>query len=60
TLEDWLGYFLLFAGFVAGATAGGFISLVTGGTQMLAVASVVCALTTGYTYLYADRRGLWK
>lgn len=60
TLEDWLGYFLLFAGFSAGATAGGFVSLVTGGSQMLAVASVVCALTTAYTYLYADRRGLWK
>lgn len=60
TLEDWLGYFLLFAGFVVGATAGGFVSVITGGTQMLAVASVVCALTTAYTYLYVDRRGIWQ
>lgn len=60
TVEDWLGYFLLFAGFVAGATAGGFVSAITGGTQMLAVASVVCALTTAYTYLYVDRRGIWS
>lgn len=60
SLADWLGYFLLFAGFVAGAAAGGFVSMVTGGTQMLVVASVVCALTTAYTYLYVDRRGLWQ
>jgi uncharacterized membrane protein YoaK (UPF0700 family) len=60
TLEDWLGYFLLFAGFAGGAAAGGFISVVTGGTQMLVAASGVCAVTTAYTYLYVDRRGLWQ
>lgn len=59
-LADWLGYFLLFCGFVGGATFGGCISLVAGGSQMLGVATVVCALTTGYTFLYADRRDLWK
>lgn len=59
-LDDWFGYFMLFAAFVAGATFGGCISLVAGGTEMLAVASVVCALTTGYAYLYADRRALWQ
>ncbi|KAA1249267.1 DUF1275 domain-containing protein, partial [Mycobacterium simiae] len=45
-VEDWLGYFLLFASFVCGATVGGFISLVVGGTQMLAAAATVCAATT--------------
>jgi hypothetical protein len=39
-----------------GATAGGCISLVVSGSEMLAVATVVCALTTGYTYFHADRR----
>lgn len=58
-LADWLGYFLLFASFVFGATVGGCISLIAGGTQMLAVASLVSALTTGYTYFYADRRAIW-
>ncbi|OMC43836.1 hypothetical protein A5745_03105 [Mycobacterium sp. IS-2888] len=56
--SDWLGYFLLFASFVAGATVGGAISLIVNGTLMLVVASVVCALTTGYTYFHQDRRAL--
>ncbi len=59
-LADWLGYFLLFASFTGGAAGGGFISSSTGGSSMLAIASVVCAFTTGYTYLYVDRRALWK
>jgi uncharacterized membrane protein YoaK (UPF0700 family) len=57
-LSDWLGYFLLFASFVLGAIAGGCISLVLNGTGMLVAASVVCALTTGYTYFHQDRRAL--
>ncbi|KLO32220.1 YoaK family protein [Mycobacterium haemophilum] len=55
---DWLGYFLLFASFVLGAALGGAISVLVSGTQMLAVAAVVCALTTGYTYFHSDRRAL--
>jgi uncharacterized membrane protein YoaK (UPF0700 family) len=57
-VSDWLGYFLLFASFVVGATVGGGISLVVNGTGMLVVASVVCALTTAYTYFHQDRRAL--
>jgi uncharacterized membrane protein YoaK (UPF0700 family) len=52
----WLGYFLLYVSFLAGATIGGCISLVVNGSAMLAVAAAVCALTTGYTYCHADRR----
>jgi uncharacterized membrane protein YoaK (UPF0700 family) len=54
--SDWLGYFLLFASFVLGAVIGGGISLVVNGTWMLVVASVMCALTTAYTYFHQDRR----
>ena len=57
-LSDWLGYFLLFASFILGATAGGGISLIVNGTGMLVVASAVCAVTTGYTYFHQDRRAL--
>nr|WP_134426204.1 YoaK family protein [Mycobacterium ulcerans] len=57
---DWLGYFMLLASFILGATVGGTISLVVSGTQMLAVASTVCALTTGFTYFHSDRRALLK
>src|ERR1700751_1742229 len=58
TAADWLGYFLLFASFVLGGAIGGCISLVVNGTWMLAVASVVCAATTGYTYFHQDRRAV--
>jgi uncharacterized membrane protein YoaK (UPF0700 family) len=57
-VSDWLGYFLLFASFVLGAAVGGCISTVVNGTGMLIAASVVCALTTGYTYFHQDRRAL--
>ena len=57
-LSDWLGYFLLFASFILGATAGGGISLIVNGTGMLVVASAVCAVTTAYTYFHQDRRAL--
>lgn len=59
-VSDWLGYFLLCASFMVGAAAGGVISLILGGTQMLAAASIVCAVTTGYTYFHSDRRALLK
>jgi uncharacterized membrane protein YoaK (UPF0700 family) len=57
---DWLGYFLLYISFIVGAVVGGCISLVVSGSQMLLVATVVCALTTGYTYFHQDRRTLLK
>jgi uncharacterized membrane protein YoaK (UPF0700 family) len=58
TAADWLGYLLLFASFALGAAVGGGISLVVNGLWMLVVASVVCALTTVYTYFHQDRRAL--
>ncbi len=56
--SDWLGYFLLLASFVVGATVGGFISVIVNGTWMLVLATVACALTTAYTYFHQDRRAL--
>ncbi|MBY0442904.1 MAG: DUF1275 domain-containing protein [Mycobacteriaceae bacterium] len=55
TAAEWLGYFLLFTSYVSGAAAGGFISLVVSGTQMIAIAAVMCSLMTGYTYFHAHR-----
>ncbi|HZU49183.1 MAG TPA: YoaK family protein [Mycobacterium sp.] len=57
---DWLGHFLLFASFVAGGLTGGCICSAVSGSQLLAAAAVVCAVTTGYTYFYSDRRGVMK
>jgi uncharacterized membrane protein YoaK (UPF0700 family) len=57
---DWLGYFLLYISFIVGAVAGGLISLVANGSQMLAFATAVCSLTAGYTYFHGDRRALLR
>lgn len=58
TAADWLGYFLLFASFLLGAAFGGVISLFVDGTAMLVAASVVCAVTSLYTYFRFDRRAV--
>ncbi len=55
---DWLGYFLLLASFMVGAAVGDFISVVVNGTWMLVMATVLCTLTTAYTYVHQDRRAL--
>ncbi len=57
---DWLGYFMLLASFMVGAAVGGLIGVVVNGTWMLVMATVLCALTTGYTYFHQDRRALLK
>ncbi|WP_072802675.1 YoaK family protein [Rhodococcoides yunnanense] len=48
--KDWLEYFLLYAAFTAGAVIGGVMSLFITGPQVLVAATVVCAITTLYTY----------
>lgn len=50
SITDWLGYFLLYAAFAAGAVIGGVMSLAITGPQVLIAATVVCAVTTLYTY----------
>lgn len=60
TVRDWLGHFMLLAGYMSGAVVGGCISLVAGGTWMLGIATVVCLLATWYTHRYAGRRGVWE
>ena len=57
-VTEWLGYFLLVSSYVVGAAFGGCISLIFNGTGMLIAATVMCALTTGYTYFHQDRRAL--
>jgi len=54
---DWLGYFLLYTAFCAGALLGGLLSLLVAGWAMLITATVVCLITTCYTYLHLDRHG---
>ncbi|MFI7664006.1 YoaK family protein [Nocardia sp. NPDC049526] len=54
---DWLGYLLLYAAFCAGALLGGLLSLIVAGWAMLITATVVCLITTCFTYLHLDRHG---
>ncbi len=58
TAADWVGYLLLFASYLVGALVGGFVSLAFAGSQMLAVATLVGAVTSVYTYFHADRRAM--
>lgn len=60
SVADWLSPFVLWASFMLGSTIGGCISLFVNGPKMLVAASVVCALTSVYTYFHADRRALLK
>jgi uncharacterized membrane protein YoaK (UPF0700 family) len=48
--KDWLEYFMLYAAFTIGAVVGGLMSLAITGPQVLIAATVVCAITTLYTY----------
>ena len=48
--RDWLEYFLLYAAFISGAVLGGVMSLAITGPQILIAATIVCAVTTLYTY----------
>lgn len=50
TAKDWLEYFLLYAAFTIGAVLGGVMSLFITGPQVLIAATVVCLVTTLYTY----------
>ncbi|GAA1463715.1 YoaK family protein [Williamsia maris] len=56
--SDWLGYFLLYFSFVAGALIGGLVSLVISNPQMLVTATVISAVVSTYTYTVADRTGV--
>jgi uncharacterized membrane protein YoaK (UPF0700 family) len=60
SLDAWLGYLLLYVSFIVGSIIGGSISLVANGAQMLAIATIVCSLTAGYTYFHRGRRVLLR
>jgi uncharacterized membrane protein YoaK (UPF0700 family) len=57
--SDWLGYLLLYVGFVSGAAAGGVISLWVSGSQMLLVATAASAATAAYSHFHVDRHSLF-
>lgn len=58
TVFDWLGYALVYLGFVLGAAVGGVIGSFVTGPQVILVAGLLCGVTTLVTFLHSDRRKL--
>ncbi len=58
TVFDWLGYALVYAGFVLGAAVGGVIGSFVTGPQVILVAGLLCGAITLVTFLHSDRRAL--
>ncbi|BDD83322.1 hypothetical protein TPB0596_30850 [Tsukamurella pulmonis] len=58
TVYDWLGYALVYAGFVLGAAVGGVIGSFVTGPQVILVAGILCGITTLVTFFHSDRRAL--
>ncbi|MCA4994007.1 DUF1275 domain-containing protein [Tsukamurella tyrosinosolvens] len=58
TVFDWLGYALVYAGFILGAAVGGVIGSFVTGPQVILVAGLLCGAITLVTFLHSDRRKL--
>jgi uncharacterized membrane protein YoaK (UPF0700 family) len=58
TVFDWLGYALLYAGFLIGATVGGVLASVFPGPQVILATGLVCGATTLVTFFHTDRRSV--
>ncbi|TWS25326.1 DUF1275 domain-containing protein [Tsukamurella sputi] len=58
TVFDWLGYALVYVGFVLGAAVGGVIGSFVTGPQVILVAGLLCGVTTLVTFLHSDRQKL--
>ncbi|MCS3780408.1 YoaK family protein [Tsukamurella ocularis] len=58
TVFDWLGYALVYVGFVLGAAVGGVIGSFVTGPQVILVAGLLCGAITLVTFLHSDRRKL--
>jgi uncharacterized membrane protein YoaK (UPF0700 family) len=58
TIYDWLGYTLLYFGFIAGAVLGGFLATMMDGGYVLFGAAGLCAATTLFTFFHTDRKSI--
>ncbi|MCF8612122.1 DUF1275 domain-containing protein [Gordonia sp. HY285] len=58
TVYDWLGYALLYTGFVGGAAVGGVVASMFPGPQVILAAGILCGITTIVTFLHSDRRAI--
>ncbi len=58
TVYDWLGYAMVYVGFLAGAGVGGVVASVFTGPQVILAAGLLCGATTLVTFLHSDRRAI--
>lgn len=58
TIYDWLGYALLYTGFLGGAAVGGVVASIFTGPQVILAAGLLCGATTLVTFLHSDRVAL--
>lgn len=58
TMYDWLGYTLLYLGFIAGAVLGGTLAAIIDGGYILFGACALCAVATLFTFFHTDRRSI--
>lgn len=55
---DWLGYALLYTGFLIGGAVGGVVGSIFTGPQVILAAGVLCGVTTLVTFADSDRRAV--
>lgn len=58
TVYDWLGYALVYVGFLLGAAVGGVVGSIFTGPQVILAAGVLCGITTLVTFFHSDRRAI--
>ena len=56
TMYDWLGYALLYLGFIAGAAFGGIVGTIIDDGYVLFGAAALCGATTAVTFSHTDRK----
>lgn len=58
TVFDWLGYALVYVGFLLGAAVGGVLSSILSGPQVILAAGLLCGATAVVTFVHSDRAAI--
>ena len=58
TVYDWLGYALVYAGFLGGAAVGAVVGSVFTGPQVILAAGLLCGATTLVTFVHSDSKAI--
>ncbi|GAA4671087.1 YoaK family protein [Gordonia humi] len=58
TVFDWLGYALVYVGFLLGAAVGSTLSSFLSGPQVILAAGLLCGATAVVTFVHSDRKAI--